>query len=387
MRTKNIWLMAFLIIFGLLISGCGLIGQEPEPSSTPTPVSDPGVVAEANLMPADHINLHFAMAGEVRDILVEEGDFINAGQAMARLANVEAREAQILAAEQAVLQAEQHLEELQEKAALTAARAEVNLVEARQRLVEAEQAWEAVDTDVFSEDLDDAKVDLIETRDELEEAQETLADHSDLDETNIVRQGYEDDVDEAQQDYDEARWALEGLQNQYDLAKGMLAQTEAALADAEREVEATQGGRPNPDDLAMAEGNLDQARGQLRAAERALGDVELRAPFDGKVVRVELTEGATTTPSQLAFVLADMSAWVLETSDLTEHEVVDLGLGDEVKITFDALPDQTFTGEVESISDYFLERFGDITYKVRIRLNEGDDRLRWGMTAEVSFPE
>ncbi len=387
MKKNSYLFVAVLLLAGFLSSGCGLITNEPEPTAVATPVEDPGVIAEAKLVPANHVNLHFAMAGEVGEILVAEGDFINAGEPLARLADVEALEAQILAAEQAVLAAEQGLASLQEKAALTAAQAEVNLVTARQSLMEAEQAWEAVDTDDFREDLDDARVDMIEARDDLEEAEETLADHSDLDEANTIRQSYEDDVEEAQQDYDEVRWALEALQNQMGLANARLAHAQAALVDAEAVVEATQDDRPDPDDLALAEANLEQARGQLRAAERTLGDVELTAPFDGRVVRVELTEGATTTSAQLAFVLADLSTWYLETSDLTEHDVIDIGVGDEVVITFDALPGQSFTGEVESISDYFQERFGDITYEVRIRLNEADDRLRWGMTAEVSFPK
>ncbi len=208
-----------------------------------------------------------------------------------------------------------------------------------------------------------------------------------MDEDHYLRQQYEDDVEEAQQDYDEARWAFEELQNQYDLAKARLEQAQAALPDAEREVEATQDGRPDPDDLALAEANLEKARGQLRAAERALGDVELTAPFDGTVVRVELTEGALTSPEMMAVVLADMSYWVLETNDLTEEEVVEIDEGDEVTITFDSLPNLEFPGEVESISEYPLERFGDITYLARIRLLESDKRLRWGMTAEVTFSE
>ena len=35
----------------------------------------------------------------------------------------------------------------------------------------------------------------------------------------------------------------------------------------------------------------------------------------------------------------------------------------------------------------FEEKRGDITYTVRIRINEPDPRLRWGMTVEVTFAE
>jgi multidrug resistance efflux pump len=77
----------------------------------------------------------------------------------------------------------------------------------------------------------------------------------------------------------------------------------------------------------------------------------------------------------------------LETFDLDENEVVRISAGEQVEVMFDALPGRKFSGEVESISEYFLESFGNITYVVRIKLAETDEQLRWGMTAEVSFPD
>jgi multidrug resistance efflux pump len=227
---------------------------------------------------------------------------------------------------------------------------------------------------------------MIDAEADLEDAEEMLSDHQDLDEDNPVRKRYEDDVEEAQQDYDEARWAYEELKNHKDLVEAQLETAQAAVEDAERRVEATRDG-PDPDVLSLTTASLDQAQGQLRAAERAINDIELTAPFAGQIVQVELTEGALISPEHMAIVVADMSEWVLETNDLTEQEVVSITEGDEVTITFDALPDLEFSGVVESISDYALERFGDVTYVVRIQLADPDLRLRWGMTAEVEFPE
>jgi len=141
----------------------------------------------------------------------------------------------------------------------------------------------------------------------------------------------------------------------------------------------------DPDDLALAEANLKQAESQRNAAETALMNAELTAPFAGRVVRIELIEGARVMPGTLAMVLIDDSEWFVETNDLTEFEVVEVDPGQKVTLSFDAFPDKVFEGEVESISDYFQERFGDITYTVRIRLLESDEELRWGMTAEIEF--
>ena len=387
MKKKIMMLITLLTLSGLLIVGCDLLQAPAEPTPIPTPVVDPGVVAEANLVPADHVVVNFPVPGKVADILVSPGDQVNAGEVLARLEPMEALEAQILTAELAILDAEQGLDKLYEGADLVAAQAKISLVEARQALVEAERAWDAVDTDDFIEELDDARLEMIDARDDLQEAEENFADHADLSEDHPTRVRYEDELEEAQAAYNEAVWAFETLQNRYDLAAAQLEAAQSALDDAQRNADATLNGRPDPDDLALAEANLEQARGQLRAAEAALEDLELRAPFAGRIMRIELIAGAYTSPDQLGMVLADTSAWYLETNDLTENQVIDVREGREVKINFDALPGETFTGQVESISEYFLERFGDITYVVRIHLLQEDSRLRWGMTAEVKFSD
>jgi RND family efflux transporter MFP subunit len=252
--------MIVLLLTGLLVAGCDLVPTEPEPQSVTEPVSDPGVIAEANLVPAEYVALRFALPGPVAEIAVEAGSEVEEGQVLARLKNTEAIEAQLLAADLAVLQAEQRLEEVERY-------------------------------------------------------------------------------------------------------------------------------RSDEDAIDLANAALDLAKGQQRAAKQALEETKLKAPSAGTVVRIDLKEGAYTSPAEVAMVLADFSLWYLETNDLNENEVVKISEGDQVEISFDALPGESFSGEVESISAYFLERFGNITYLVRIRFNETDERLRWGMTAEVKFPQ
>ena len=84
--------------------------------------------------------------------------------------------------------------------------------------------------------------------------------------------------------------------------------------------------------------------------------------------------------------LADLSAWKIETDDLTELEVVGLQEGDAVEITFDAIPDLRLPGSVERIRPIGEDKRGDITYTVIIEPSEADSRLRWNMTAVVTIP-
>ena len=382
---KTGWItLSVLVVSALLLSGCDVFSATPTPTAIPEPVTVSGLVSEGNLVPVDSITLSFGASGKVGEILVHEDEYVEAGEAIARLKDTESYDAQILAAGLAVLQAQQALDDLNEKADLIHAQADVELVKAQQALVEAEKAWDAVDTDEFREDLDDAKVDMNEAENDLTDAQDDLKEYEDLDEDNLLRKAFEDAVEEAQQTYDEARWAYEELQNQYDLAQAQLTAAQMALDDAQKTFDDTADG-PDPDALALAQDNLDQAQRQKDAADATRDYIELTAPFAGKIVRMDLVEGALTGPGELAAVLIDDSQWYVETNDLTEDEVVQVKIGQAVTVTFDALPGETFEGEVESISQYALEQYGDITYTVRIILLDSNDQLRWGMTAEVDF--
>jgi len=83
--------------------------------------------------------------------------------------------------------------------------------------------------------------------------------------------------------------------------------------------------------------------------------------------------------------VADTSQWYVETSDLTELEVVDVAVGQNVSILADALPDVEMSGIVEEISQSFKSQGGDILYTARIKVDDVDPRMRWGMTVEVTF--
>jgi len=75
----------------------------------------------------------------------------------------------------------------------------------------------------------------------------------------------------------------------------------------------------------------------------------------------------------------------VETSDLTELEVVKIDPDQPVQLAPDALADLTLTGQVERIRDDYSEKAGDVLYTVRVRLDDPDPRLRWGMTVNAEF--
>lgn len=163
-----------------------------------------------------------------------------------------------------------------------------------------------------------------------------------------------------------------------------MAVAEAAVKEAEDRYAELQGG-PDPDLLEAAQARLDAAKAALTAAQDALDNSELRAPFAGVVADLRIKEGEQAGPGQVAAVLADFSGWVVETDNLTEIEVVKISEGQKVEVVLDALPDVTLHGTVKTISPVFEEKRGDITYTVTIALDDGDPKMRWGMTAVTTF--
>ena len=157
-----------------------------------------------------------------------------------------------------------------------------------------------------------------------------------------------------------------------------------AEAEAQRSYENTQKG-PNPDKLALAQAQLDTAKAQAAAAQSALDNYDLKAPFAGTVADISVSVSKMVSPQTWVVALADTSQWYVDTSDLTEMDVVKISLGQSVKVTADALPGTTMAGVVQSISGSPLIQGGDVLYTVHIQLNDPAPSLLWGMTMEVTF--
>jgi HlyD family secretion protein len=102
----------------------------------------------------------------------------------------------------------------------------------------------------------------------------------------------------------------------------------------------------------------------------------LTAPFDGVVAEVAVEIGEQVSAESRAVSVADTSAWIVETTDLTELEVVKLAEGQAVTFTADALPDVTINGVVAEISQSSFVQGGDVIYTVRIEAEDVDPRLK-----------
>jgi multidrug resistance efflux pump len=103
------------------------------------------------------------------------------------------------------------------------------------------------------------------------------------------------------------------------------------------------------------------------------------------VADLKAKAGSSINAGEIAVTVADFSEWLVQTTDLTEIDVVNLAEGQPVVVTLDALPDVELAGEILSIGQSFAENQGDIVYEVTLLLNDTHPAMRWGMTAAVAF--
>jgi HlyD family secretion protein len=142
---------------------------------------------------------------------------------------------------------------------------------------------------------------------------------------------------------------------------------------------------PRPIDLASALAQVRQDDVAVKQAELALEQATLTAPFAGTVVSVNIVAGEPPSASTPAFVLADISSWLITTTDLAERNAARVQVGDAATITFDALPGVSLPGAVAGMALIGENKQGEMTYTVTIVPKQRDARLRWNMTASVAI--
>lgn len=168
---------------------------------------------------------------------------------------------------------------------------------------------------------------------------------------------------------------------------GALAGAQAAIVQAETALEQLLNGA---DEIQLNKTQLDlaSARLALQLAEESLTQARIVAPFAGRLAQNRLKVGELPPAQEIAVLLVDDSAFVVDLP-IDETDIVSVQVGQRVRLTIDALPEEQVTGVVTRIA-YTPLRVGQlVTYTTRIQLDATDAPLRVGMsvTAEIIVKE
>lgn len=361
MSTRPLALTAFLAVCLLQAPGCGTASTLREPSATlPAVVDLSGITAQGRIEPIRFVEIAPYADGIASEVLVVEGEQVDAGQVIARLENPNARTldrartdagVELGAAYQAVKDAQRRLDEFNDPGVFSGMTAAV-----------ATRTWLAK--------LDAARVVFEPYKDS---SRKKLRPNYifpnlprrlwfDTNEYTGMAREYKKRVDIAWVNY---RKAVQWLTLESDLESA-----QARLAQAET----------NNDSLQDA--SLSEDTAGWRAA---LASAELRAPFAGTITNLGLKAGEFVSAGGVVVTIADLRSWVIKTTNLTEMDVVKARLGMPVTFTVDAIPDVTYNGHILAVSQNYTERQGDIVYPATILVVERDPSLRWGMTARIDL--
>jgi multidrug resistance efflux pump len=376
MKQKISLFLAWIILLSLAASACG---QAPTSGTAATPIptviADTQIVSEGRIVPRDDVYLAFFRSGQVSEILVDEGDLVKAGQVVARLGNRAEIEAGMATARSELLDAQQARQALYDNVDVARAAAAHSISESNRAVRDAQYAMDNFTVPTSQQGLT-AREGVVETKEALDKAREAFDKVKFRSENDPLRETRKEDLDNAQGDYNAAvrRLELETALNQ------ALTSLNKAIQDS-TDLESG----PDADQLAAAEARIAAAEAAIASSEAALVNLDLVATIDGTVVEQNLVVGQPVTAGNPVMRVADFSQMYVETDDLTELEVVDVSVGQRASVVADALPDVTLGGTVDEIANEFEEKRGDITYTVRILLDEIDPRLKWGMTVAITF--
>lgn len=354
------------------------------------------VSATGNIEPEAQVSLSFRTVGRVDKVLVAIGQAVEAGQLLAELETTDLT--------LALAQSRTSLEISQAQLAKLETPPDPNDIAALQAAVEVAQAGVGA-ADAALQSAQASYRDLLRGT---SDAQRTV------NEANL-RQA-EINLRMAQQAYDRVKWQpnigelpqsaqLEQATVAYELAKAQaalseegpsqaqitaalnqIAQAEVGLRQAQSNVVTARNNLQNllegaaAADLAIARAQVRQAQLNQLQAENNLINAQLVAPLAGVVSQVNVRQGELANGALPALVLTDLNSFHM-TVLVDEIDVRQVAVGQPVRISVDALPDQEITGKVTEISPTANDISGVIAYEVTVVPDPSDAPLRAGMSA------
>ena len=334
-------------------------------------------------------------------ILQAQVDLINAQNALADLTEPDPLE--IALAQDALDQAQTRLDDLLNPSAVALAQAEVAVLDAQDALVDAQRNVDKLSYGRGSqEQIELARANYLlaqQNAERLQEIYEGTPGHHDEDPAKAqalsnlagaesardralgtlnwyLGSPSEAEVAQAQANLTlaeanlaDAQNTLAELQNPTETA---LALARARVTDAQETLDKLIAG-PTADDLTIAQTRVTQA-------EAALAQARLVAPFDGTITQVMVLPGDLVSPGSPAFRIDDLSTLYVDL-DVSEIDIHLVQVGQPVSITFDAILDRTYRGEITQIGQVGTANQGAVSFSVTVRMLDPDSQVRSGMTA------
>lgn len=204
------------------------------------------------------------------------------------------------------------------------------------------------------------------------------------------------DLENARQAFERARQLRPGgsiSQAGFDQSQAAKNMAAARAASAQEALQLLEEGT-RAEDLAVARANLQAAQANLSAAKTSLQDTQLRAPARGVILSRVREPGAIVSPSDTVYVLSLIEP-VFVRAYISEPNLGLIHPGMEVEVVTDTAPDRPYRGRIGFISPVAEftpksvetpELRTDLVYRLRVIVDGAAPGLRQGMPVTVRVP-
>lgn len=354
-QKKKIWIPVLLglvviggVLFWLLNSGMISTNQksvDDTSSNYQTSMVRQGdltitATGTGTLVAGNSVDLSFSTEGIVQELKVKAGDKVTQGTELAKMNNAKSLEAQVIANELNLLQAKQNLNNLQ-------IAKDTNLAQAYQDMLTAQETYNTALRKVQRKDYARCS----EEQNKQYYAALSRAETR-LEQVGLRYQGSQDWID-AKGAYDTAKanydYCIKFTEQEKIDFQASLDVADVALKQAKTNYELLKKSAGiDPDELKLAEAKLEEAQIKLDQSNENLEGSTLKATIDGTVTYLKANVGAyvdTTTYITISdLTTSDVNVTIDET-DLDK-----LHIGAKANVVFDALPEETYTGEVIQVN-------------------------------------
>lgn len=181
---------------------------------------------------------------------------------------------------------------------------------------------------------------------------------------------------------------IEGAKLQVDKAKRNFDRAEQLFADKLVSLEVDQDAKT---EFELAKNALERAQRQLTQVEDKLTKTKIMAPFDCTVLTRPVSVGQAVSGSggfnsgTEVLTIANLNDMIIN-AHINQADVTRLSTNQEVQIEVEAVQGLKLAGAIERIAPQATLKNGIKGFATRIQLKSLEDRVRPGMTANLSIP-
>lgn len=140
---------------------------------------------------------------------------------------------------------------------------------------------------------------------------------------------------------------------------------------------------PDELDIKSQELIVKQKENDLLNAKQKLNDYYIYSPISGYIGQINVKVGEEINAGTIIGVISGKEK--IAEINLNEVDVANVKIGDQVKLSLDAIPGKTFKGKVIEVDPIGTVEQGVVSYKVKILFENASDEVKDGMSVDVEI--